>query len=91
VSTRQIRSVHHFARHQRDIEVTCYCRDKTVLPYSHVISKISAGLADRAQLRGSVLPLFEVGRCAGVSGAHGRLALQTEAGIRLMARLRDKA
>ena len=38
MSTRQIRTLHDFARHRRDIEVTCYCGHKAVLPYVPVIA-----------------------------------------------------
>ena len=41
MSTRQIRTLHDFARHRRDIEVTCYCGHKAVLPYHPVIAKFS--------------------------------------------------
>ena len=42
VSTKQIRTMHDFARHRRDIEVTCYCGHKAVLPYREVIARFSA-------------------------------------------------
>ena len=41
MSTRQIRTLHDFARHRRDIEVTCYCGHKAVLPYVPVLAKFS--------------------------------------------------
>jgi hypothetical protein len=41
VSTRAIRTIHDFARHRRDIEVTCYCGHKSLLPYSQVLAKFS--------------------------------------------------
>jgi hypothetical protein len=42
MSTRIIRTIHDFARHRRDIEVTCYCGHKTVLPYLPVVARFSA-------------------------------------------------
>jgi pyrrolidone-carboxylate peptidase len=41
VSTKQIRTLHDFSRHRRDIEVTCYCGLKAVLPYREVVTKFS--------------------------------------------------
>ena len=52
--TRQIRTLHDFARHRRDLEVKCYCGHKAVLPYREVIHKFSRenwpiGLGSAAQ------------------------------------------
>jgi hypothetical protein len=41
VSTKQIRSMHDFAGHRRDVEVVCYCGHNKVLPYRPVIAKFS--------------------------------------------------
>jgi hypothetical protein len=41
VSTRQIRTLHDFSRHHRNIEVRCYCGHKAVLPYQPVIDRFS--------------------------------------------------
>ena len=41
MSTRVIRTIHDFARHRRDIEVTCYCGHKAVLDYRLVIARFS--------------------------------------------------
>lgn len=41
MSTRQIRTLHDFARHRRDIEVTCYCGHKSVLPSHPLIERFN--------------------------------------------------
>jgi hypothetical protein len=52
VSTKQIRTIHDFSRHRRDIELVCYCGHKAVLDFSPVVQAfarnnwpISLGLA----------------------------------------------
>jgi hypothetical protein len=41
VSTRQIRTLHDFSRHRRDIELTCYCGHKAVLSHIAVVAKFA--------------------------------------------------
>ena len=41
MSSRIIRTIHDFARHRRDIELTYYCGHKAVLPYQHVVARFS--------------------------------------------------
>ena len=43
MSTKQIRTIHDFSRHRRDIEVVCYCGHKAVLPYREVVARFSRG------------------------------------------------
>jgi len=61
VSTRQIRSLHDFARHGRDIEIACACGHTAVLEHRAVIARFSGkgwpiGL-------GSALRRFRCSRC----------------------------
>lgn len=39
MSTRVIRSIYDFARHRRDIEVTCHCGHKAVLEHRAVVRR----------------------------------------------------
>jgi hypothetical protein len=38
MSTRHFRSIHDFARFRMDVEVTCYCEHKAVLPVRQVVA-----------------------------------------------------
>lgn len=63
MSTRQIRSLHDFARHGRDIELACACGHRAVLPHRAVIARFSRqgwpiGL-------GSALRRFRCSKCGG--------------------------
>jgi hypothetical protein len=49
VSSKQFRTIHDFARHRYDIELTCYCGHKAVLRVTPLVERFARELAGRSR------------------------------------------